>query len=140
MLPMPALFGTLKSLKPVFFAYLSWCARVSATCYYPNGTADSTRGQSPCHTGNGLHSMCCWMDTTDTPTHPAPDSCRSDGLCVPADNQGLWRNTCTDPTWQDPACVKLCITGTSTAPPCDFFLLAISEALADTCVKIPIVG
>lgn len=30
--------------------------------------------------------------------------------CEPFDNSRLFRNTCTDPTWKDPACVQLCTT------------------------------
>ena len=27
-------------------------------------------------------------------------------------NYFLWRGTCTDPTWKDPACLHICTTGT----------------------------
>lgn len=103
-------FSCFGSLVTIFITCLSQSRKASGFCYYPNGTADSTRGQVPCQE-DGTHSMCCWMDVSNS--HPDPDRCRNDGLCIPADSSGLWRNTCTDPTWSDPACVHLCIDGTS---------------------------
>ncbi len=84
-----------------------FCLRASATCYYPNGTADNTNSYLPCNT-NG-QSMCC-------ATGPAidlagVDSCRDDGFCIPFDNNGIWRRLCTDQTWKDPACINLCVHG-----------------------------
>lgn len=53
------------------------------------------------------HSMCCRWNTD-----VGPDTCRRDGLCA---NEGsitlLWRESCTDPTWQDEGCLKLCYEG-----------------------------
>ena len=54
--------------------------------------------------------MCCATNTSTIPLENI-DTCNSDGLCIPDDNNGVWRKLCTDPTWKDPACVKLCITG-----------------------------
>ena len=78
----------------------------SATCFYPNGSADAVGNQGPCNTSG--HSMCCLL-------HPRAnenaDVCRSDGLCIPSTNSQIFRDTCTDPTWKDPACLRLCLTG-----------------------------
>ncbi|KAH9909135.1 hypothetical protein F4778DRAFT_793154 [Xylariomycetidae sp. FL2044] len=41
------------------------------------------------------------------------DACGSDstyGLCGVTGSQ-LWRESCTDPTWESPACLKLCVDG-----------------------------
>ncbi|CAI4213252.1 unnamed protein product [Parascedosporium putredinis] len=45
-------------------------------------------------------SMCCNVGTGDV--------CRDNGLCFNPSVEHLWRESCTDPTWKDPACVKLC--------------------------------
>ncbi|KAL8668400.1 MAG: hypothetical protein Q9168_006971 [Polycauliona sp. 1 TL-2023] len=45
--------------------------------------------------------MCCRTSSTDT--------CRSDGLCDSSWDDQTWRVFCTDPTWQAPECVKLCL-------------------------------
>ena len=78
---------------------------VEATCYLPNGTEISA-GYAPCGVANGAHSMCCRLKDT-----VYPHRCRSDGLCIPNTNNKLWRGTCTDPTWENPACLHLCTDG-----------------------------
>lgn len=82
---------------------------VAASCYLPNGT-DSNNGlpvdlYRPCDRSNE-HSMCC--RTQDR------DPCRNDGLCFDARNNDIWRGSCTDPTWESPACIKLCVKGIGT--------------------------
>ncbi|KAL8775733.1 MAG: hypothetical protein Q9194_003682 [Teloschistes cf. exilis] len=79
---------------------------VAATCYFPNGT-DRNIGLSaelyhPCN-GGDRNSMCC--RTRDD------DWCRSDGLCLNFQHGEVWRESCTDPTWRSPECVKLCVFG-----------------------------
>ncbi|KAI4161940.1 MAG: hypothetical protein LQ342_004388 [Letrouitia transgressa] len=44
--------------------------------------------------------MCCQNTTYEV--------CRPDGLCDGSDNQ-IWRESCTDPTWRSPRCIKLCL-------------------------------
>lgn len=51
--------------------------------------------------------MCCLLDS------PTPNTCNPDGLCIPYKNGFIYRDTCTDPTWEDPACLKICTTGQS---------------------------
>lgn len=80
---------------------LSGITRVSATCYYPNGT-DRNAGfptirYAPINTGDNF-SMCCTL--TDKP--------RSDGLCENEPGTLIYRESCTDQTWQSPKCIKLC--------------------------------
>ncbi|KAG6989931.1 vanadium chloroperoxidase [Physcia stellaris] len=77
------------------------------SCYFPNGTDANRLNPSnpqyrPCNAGDPV-SMCCHIG----------DECRSDGLCLSTwfDNN-IWRDFCTDKTWQDRACIKLCVTGT----------------------------
>lgn len=78
------------------------------TCYVPNGT-DRNAGLSaevylPCDPGDE-HSMCCASNRS------VPDKCRSDGLCLSGNDGIVWRESCTDPTWKSPSCIKLCNVG-----------------------------
>ncbi|KAK2729680.1 hypothetical protein CKAH01_02654 [Colletotrichum kahawae] len=79
---------------------------VQGTCFVPNGTdrqALANIGNNryePCE-GNG-HSMCCNV--------VSGDKCQADGLCWNEGGRLTWRESCTDPTWQSPKCVKLCIS------------------------------
>ncbi|KAM7186748.1 hypothetical protein V8F20_011259, partial [Naviculisporaceae sp. PSN 640] len=81
-----------------------------ATCYNSFGTAIpfdieacdlSATGQA------GSHSACC--------NAPNKDACLSSGLCLASwstgSDQMLWIGGCTDSTWQDPACSRLCVAG-----------------------------
>jgi len=80
--------------------FLSATTTVSATCFLPNGT-DRSLGYRPAdqyipiNTGDNV-TMCC----------AATDGPRSDGLCVSGTN--IYRESCTDQSWQDPRCIKLC--------------------------------
>ena len=76
-------------------------------CYMPNGHDRNARdGGSPnywsCNItvpGGSGHSMCCSQTNT----------CQPNGLCM--DNGGnYWRESCTDSTWRDPACLQLYVT------------------------------
>ena len=75
-------------------------------CYYPNGTDANAGYSSPRYVAcnaKATASMCC--DIRDT--------CVSDGLCYSGWYDGnTWRDFCTDKSWQDPACTKLCVNGT----------------------------
>jgi hypothetical protein len=52
--------------------------------------------------------MCC---ATNRPNTVYQNKCRPDDLCVEGQTENLWRESCTDPTWKDPACLPLCISG-----------------------------
>lgn len=55
-------------------------------------------------------SMCC----ATGPNRTYQDVCVSNGFCHNAfygDRDQLWRESCTDPTWKDPACIKLFVNG-----------------------------
>jgi hypothetical protein len=84
----------------------------SATCYFPNGTANSDPAFQPCNTTTGAQSMCC---ATNRPGY-ALDICLTNGLCQnPCNADGdcgaesggrFWRESCTDPTWNSLYCLK----------------------------------
>ncbi|KAI4227356.1 MAG: hypothetical protein LQ349_006719 [Xanthoria aureola] len=86
---------------------------VSANCYLPNGTDRNSIlwdshgiDYQPSGFGSSLDNfqMCCATNNRATPDMP-----RKDGLCQSPDT--IWRESCTDPTWKSPSCVKLCIDG-----------------------------
>lgn len=87
---------------------------VQAGCYLPDGTDRNARNDTiagktryePCSTGAG-HSMC--YNTKDG------DACVEDGLIYNPGGQ-LWRESCTDPTWQAPECLKVCYDDQLSAP------------------------
>ncbi len=89
-------------------------ALVSADCFLPNSTDRNLLWDSqgsdyqPSGFGSSIDDfqMCC-----ATNNRAVPDTPRKDGLCQ---NGGtIWRESCTDPTWKSPSCVKLCIDGIS---------------------------
>ncbi len=94
-----ALFGLLVSL-------LLHAQTVEVPCYAPDGrTIAPNDSFVPCNklgiTQTGAASSCCLLDG-DQPR----DLCASTGLCI--NNGILRREFCTDKTWQNPACVKVC--------------------------------
>ncbi|KAM7191324.1 hypothetical protein V8F20_009379 [Naviculisporaceae sp. PSN 640] len=94
---------TLKTLLRAA-SVLALIQQVSGACYRPNGV-DRNANTTPdnyqaCSKGGG-HSMCCSTKSFDT--------CRDNGLCWNEGAKILWREACTDPTWRDPACLKLCV-------------------------------
>jgi len=76
------------------------------TCYSPggdnrNGPYDTPSNSTylPCNPTDGTASMCC-------ATH---DTCMPNGLCWNNAYHCWWRESCTDPDFTDPNCVKLFI-------------------------------
>ncbi|ERF76034.1 hypothetical protein EPUS_01367 [Endocarpon pusillum Z07020] len=95
-------------------------AHCSAGCFTPNGTNingfngyEDDAIYAPCKNGTSA-SMCCAIG----PLRGSPDNCFEDGsgLCYNK-NVGpyvhFWRESCTDPTWRDPACVELFTNSTT---------------------------
>lgn len=94
--------------------FFSVVALSSATsCYNPDGTdrnkdsdvAQGTTTYVPCDQTKGF-SMCCRYGA---------NGCRVDGLCqghAPDGSQPIWRESCSDQSWDSPYCLKLCIEGT----------------------------
>jgi hypothetical protein len=78
----------------------------SPKCYNYDGT-QSTNAFTACNDAGD--SMCCLLGESD---HTG-DVCGSGtmyGLCGINGTQ-LSRESCTDPTWKSPACLKLCVDG-----------------------------
>jgi hypothetical protein len=86
----------------------------STQCYRPDGSEPDSDYQ-PCHTGG--HSMCCATNRV-----ASVNKCRPDDLCFQEDLQEVWRESCTDPTWKDPACLHLCVDGISKSWPSYLFV------------------
>ncbi|KAL8846617.1 MAG: hypothetical protein Q9221_008311 [Calogaya cf. arnoldii] len=75
---------------------------VIANCFYPNGTDVNNGFSSERYIATNPEddfSMCCSR---------LGDQPRSDGLCMNADGSVIWRESCTDRTWQSSKCIKLC--------------------------------
>lgn len=66
-----------------------------ATCYLPNGSADSAPYIAQCPNKYDTQ-MCCWL--TDLPN---PDDCTTQGICLSNYNQdkAQYVDGCTDPEW-----------------------------------------
>ena len=90
----------------VFFLSVSaFSPTGGGACYNIDGTKDAP--SSACYFLSSVGaSMCCWSG----------EECRPDGLCTGSpdgpvaayDNAvSIWRRSCTDFTWQDPACVAI---------------------------------
>ena len=130
----PALLAVL-----VFFAPFA-----NSTCYARNGTAITSDTYQPCNQVNLEFSMCCNTNTDPTAkTSFAPDICLPNGLCenwvtFPHDNSTPtlhWRESCTDPTWQSPFCLKGICTSGSQAVSADIRWLPPVERRAPICAR-----
>ena len=108
-----------RSVAILFLILLHFSSVIAvATCYLPDG--DLFASDTPCTSG-GSASVCCGAGWT----------CLSDGVCsVTQDVSGqnetfYYRGTCTDQSWNDPACLNVCrdgsadVTGTSMTPYAD---------------------
>lgn len=76
----------------------------SHKCYFIDGSFDPAGG--PCY-GNVGASMCCY---TGERCLPGSGLCLAspNGNVAPHDNgSSIWRRSCTDTTWQDPACLAI---------------------------------
>ena len=84
-------------------------------CFSPNGTNRGPAYQ-PC---NGVSGMCCATNRIGD-----INTCLPNGLCLAPEEGGItWRESCTDPTWQSKACLKLCINGTISAKLSSLYVL-----------------
>jgi hypothetical protein len=74
-------------------------ANTPTLCYVIDGEHNLNAGYR-CDNGTTGHSTCCAAGAT----------CYSNGLCVQMNGQvqDFLRVGCTDPTWQDPACLDKC--------------------------------
>ena len=85
----------------------------AGNCYLPDGILESSQDYQPCNSVLGTISMCCGTNRTGI----AAESCLPNGLCRKFGTEGgvttevLWRESCTDPTWQSPFCLRnICAT------------------------------
>lgn len=83
-------------------------------CYTPDGQDRNENFNAivyePCNTSASV-SMCC--ATGPGRTAGTLDTCMPDsGLCFNQYYNNYWRESCTDSTWKDPACIKLFVNGT----------------------------
>lgn len=98
------MFGTPAFLSLLFLlSPLHVFASTEKACYAPDGrVADNT--YQPCIAINGVHSMCCSLNTT------TPDTCQPNGLCLSNSaneyKSNYWRDFCTDKTWESPNCLS----------------------------------
>ena len=74
-------------------------ADASAQCFFPNGTAALDWFQ-PCNVVAGDESMCCRINETPR------SKCLSNGLCLGSDQITIFRESCTDPFWRSPLCLR----------------------------------
>jgi hypothetical protein len=100
---------TLSLITFIILMALVQIVTASATCYGPNGTANTYDccggAYSPC---NGVSGMCCALGRAAN-----INECLGNGLCYQTNTGWIWRESCTDPTWQDPSCLKLCTDGSN---------------------------
>lgn len=92
------------SLLPLTVSLMIELVISQATCYWPNGTV--AQGYASCSTTDAA-AMCYFTAHTDT--------CEPNGLVLNI-NGVYYRNACTDPTWQSPACLLLC--------PCEYLSIS----------------
>jgi hypothetical protein len=103
-----AVEGTLPTMIPrrssivLLAAGFTLSSLAIATCYMPNGTAETDPLFVPCNRVGSTDSMCCRTS----------DICLPNGLCLNYNQNSpfYWRESCTDPTWQSPYCLNLCLS------------------------------
>lgn len=90
-------------LKYAVLVLSLFSARTLATCYFPNG--DIALNDAPCRTVAG-HSTCCGVGY----------ACMQSGICEISNDtpsqlgfSGFVRASCTDQSWNSPACPMFCI-------------------------------
>ncbi|THV53493.1 hypothetical protein BGAL_0049g00280 [Botrytis galanthina] len=98
-------------LQIITLIFIGWLVGlVEGQCYsYEGVEMDPT--YRPCN-GSVPVSMCCHLGNSDN----GGDECGSGstyGLCGISGTQ-LWRESCTDKTWQSPQCLRLCVGANDT--------------------------
>lgn len=78
---------------------------LAVACYHPNGDPVIDEAYLPCNlVAAGIHSSRC-----ATQRAQFPDVCLPNGLCGNGDD--VFRDSCTDQTWESPSCPQLCTAG-----------------------------
>lgn len=76
---------------------------LAKTCFAPDGSV-ADHSYQPCIAIDGVHSMCCSLNSTH------PDTCQTNGLCLSSTEstfgENYWRDFCTDETWESPNCLS----------------------------------
>lgn len=110
----PRLTPTRSCYPPNSLALVAMASNSDRTCYTPAGkdrnaglSANDDSRYRPCP-GSGKVTMCCGRRSIDR--------CVDGGLCFNTITNLYFRESCTDPTWQDPACIKLFLNGTGYVP------------------------
>src|ERR1700712_3184783 len=89
------------SLLLLSIALYAYSALAASICYMPNGLVNTQNSDKPCNASAPV-SACCG-DTA---------SCLSNGMCKleATEDTGISyaRGTCTDKTWNSPACPPMC--------------------------------
>lgn len=138
--PFPSVLFPLLFLTTLILLF-SLFSSVRAQCYYPNGTLEPSPVYQPCGSGSGsdTFTMCC----ASNGTNGAPaDKCLNNGLCSYIDlatgtNQ-TWRESCTDPSWRSPSCVKFCLEGSGefwSSLPCDCAMRLLGKGETDVVMR-----
>ena len=89
----------------IILSFDLFCSFALAKCYYPDGS-EMGANYRPCDSGKEFN-MCC----------AEGDECRPDGLCFNNQTNLIYRDGCTDPSWESSSCIKLCNTGLGTSIP-----------------------
>jgi hypothetical protein len=123
---------------------LSHVGHSSAACYTPEGLDRNAMFNesdgylyAPCDNVVAV-SMCCAIGPGRVAAGSA-DNCIPGGLCYNELANLYWRESCTDPTWEDPACIKLFVNGTGVTDvaitPCDdgSWCDGVGEGSVDCC-------
>jgi hypothetical protein len=89
-----------RSIAFLLFATSALVQTATATCYFRNGTEQTTPGYAPCsnNSTNPLSNVCCasW------------DTCLPNGLCQNTNNKNIYRESCAKSNWDEGGCQDLC--------------------------------
>jgi hypothetical protein len=93
---------------PTLLFLASVVRSATAACYAPDGSLRSNDNGNDFQPCGGATGMCCNM--------AFGDACQPNGLCYNAGAKLLWRESCTDPTWESPGCLNLCLDWKKSEP------------------------
>ena len=107
-------------ILPVYLIQFLFLSTVSASCLYPNGTANPDTSYQPCSSdaSNPLHTICCATGRAIAPggVGETKDVCMPNGLCQnsvkPTTNAQVvtsyFRDACTEKDWTSGKCLNVC--------------------------------
>lgn len=99
MAPKPLLLVLLVLLTTVFISTATTTSTNTTQCWYPYGVTQSPH-DFPCADPSTGHAACCNKDSY----------CLESGLCMFMAT--ISRGSCTDQSWEDASCAKVCRNGT----------------------------